>query len=79
MSRPLKNDLTGMRFGRLVVTDRAPSRNGHVMWNCVCDCGTRCMVESSNLIFTQQSCGCYRRERASEVHRKKRKKVSGTE
>ena len=75
MSRPLKNDLTGHRYGRLVVMDRAPNRNGHVMWHCVCDCGNECDVESSNLIFTQQSCGCYRRERASEVHGKKGKKV----
>lgn len=68
MGRPLRNDLTGQRFGRLTVTCRAPNRNGKVMWECVCDCGGSTTVESSNLIFTQMSCGCYRRERMSEIH-----------
>lgn len=65
--RPLINDLTGQRFGRLTVSGRAPNRNGRVMWDCVCDCGGTTVVESSNLIFTQMSCGCYRDERLSEI------------
>ena len=40
-------DLTGQRFGRLVVCRRAPSekgaRNG-VYWICKCDCGRGCTV-----------------------------------
>lgn len=52
-------DLTGQRFGRLIVTDYA----GHGKWNCVCDCGNKTTVYGSNLKqgFTR-SCGCYRHE-----------------
>jgi hypothetical protein len=36
-----KRDLTGQRFGRLVVRGRAPSRNTYrdAYWLCQCDCG----------------------------------------
>lgn len=68
MGRPLRNDLTGQRFGRLEVTGRAPNQNGKVMWYCDCDCGGSTIVESSNLIFTQMSCGCYKKERMSQIH-----------
>lgn len=71
MTRPLVNDLTGQRFGRLIVRGRAPNKGGRVMWNCICDCGRECVVESTNLIFTQMSCGCYRRERLSEIRSKR--------
>ena len=33
-------DLTGMKFGNLTVIERAEnSKDGHVRWNCVCNCG----------------------------------------
>ncbi len=71
MTRTIKMDLTGQRYGRLIVVSRAPNMNRHVMWHCVCDCGGECDVQTGNLIFgNQRSCGCYRRERASETHSK---------
>lgn len=54
------NDMTGQRFGRLVVTARADSdRNGNARWHCLCDCGERTV----SLGFTlrngaAKSCGC---------------------
>lgn len=57
--RKLTNDLTGQRFGRLLVESRAPNNNGHVMWNCRCDCGNFCTA-SGDLLKSghKQSCGC---------------------
>lgn len=52
-------DLTGMKFGRLTVIERAENKNGRVHWNCTCDCGNTCVVMSKHLISGHtQSCGC---------------------
>lgn len=70
MGRHLEMDLTGQRYGRLYVTGRAPNQGLKVCWHCICDCGNEAVVQSHNLIFGYtSSCGCLRRERASEVHR----------
>lgn len=61
-------DLTGQRFGRLTVAERAPNQGSKICWRCVCDCGREVRVQTFNLICgNQRSCGCYRRERAREV------------
>jgi len=60
--------LTGMRFGRLVVTSSVIRRkmgNGRwqCYWDCLCDCGTVKRVQSGNLRKgSTKSCGCLRRE-----------------
>lgn len=72
MGRHIQADLTGQRYGRLTVIGRAPNQGRKVAWNCVCDCGNKVVVQSFNLIFGYTgSCGCYRRERAAQVHTKK--------
>jgi len=64
-------DLTGQRFGRLLVIERAPNQGRKTRWLCLCDCGAYTQVQSFNLINgLTRSCGCYRRDRASQVHRK---------
>lgn len=69
-------DLTGQKFGRLTVVDRAsdyvsPSGETEVRWNCDCHCGNRCIVNSDNLKNgSTQSCGCFRLERILETHKK---------
>lgn len=35
----MKNDITGKRFGRLVVIEQCESKNNRRMWKCKCDCG----------------------------------------
>lgn len=57
----LKIDLTGRRFGRLVVLREAEqrSKSGEVMWVCRCDCGNIC--EKVGLYLRcgdTKSCGC---------------------
>ena len=52
-------DLTGRRFGMLIVTSRAENRGTSTMWNCKCDCGNTSVVYGSNLRNgVTRSCGC---------------------
>lgn len=57
-------DLTGQRFGRLTVIERAENRvqpNGHccTQWLCKCDCGKEVVVSALNLKRGHtRSCGC---------------------
>lgn len=57
-------DLMGQRFGRLVVVERAPNRNGKVWWKCQCDCGNIHYAATQSLRSRHTtSCGCYLREK----------------
>ena len=57
-------DLTGQRFGRLTVIERAEdyiSKSGYhqVQWRCGCDCGRTTTVNAQSLRRgVTQSCGC---------------------
>lgn len=52
-------NITGERFGRLVVIGRAKNRAGRTMWNCRCDCGETAIVRGSALTTgNTASCGC---------------------
>lgn len=57
-------DLTGQRFGRLTVLERAPSdKSGRIRWECRCDCGNKTIVAGTRLRKgASQSCGCYQRD-----------------
>lgn len=56
-------DLTGQRFGRLVVVSRADSISGATIWNCKCDCGKEKKVYATNLKRgVTKSCGCWHDE-----------------
>jgi hypothetical protein len=60
---PKKVDLTGMRFGRLLVESKnSPSPSGW-LWSCRCDCGASCLVKTGFLTNgNTRSCGCLKRE-----------------
>lgn len=70
-----KYDLSGQRFGRLTVIERAPppdtvKHKSTSYWRCKCDCGNEVVVRRNNL--TQgiaKSCGCYK----NDVNRKHKK------
>ena len=55
-------DLTGKRFGKLVVIRKLSSRrDGSVMWECQCDCGNKHEANTRHLNRaknTVRSCGC---------------------
>lgn len=63
------NDLTGHRFGRLVVLrEGARSADGHRLWQCVCDCGTEKSISGATLLRSKRptrSCGCLMKETIS--------------
>lgn len=59
-------DLTGRRFGRLVVLKRDDECNKKYIlkWICKCDCGKEWPVVGSSLMYgSTTSCGCIRREK----------------
>lgn len=67
-------DLTGMRFGRLMVQGENPepyrSHSGKPTrrWDCVCDCGTHITILQNQLTGGKaKSCGCLQREKASSA------------
>jgi hypothetical protein len=60
-------DISGQRFGRWLVLERGPAvSDGRPRWKCMCDCGMQKLVLAYHLrAGTSQSCGCYKRERAT--------------
>lgn len=76
-------DLTGLRFGRLLVIgpdEKAVS--GKMMWICKCDCGNEKSIPGANLrkgVVT--SCGCLQAEariRNAETARDKKEQINST-
>lgn len=52
-------DLTGQRFGKLLVLSPAPNVNGRTAWLCRCDCGTNAVKITKYLRNGDTtSCGC---------------------
>lgn len=63
----MKLDIVGKKFGRLLVIEQAArGKNGDIIWRCRCDCGAELNDRKWNL-ERNQSCGCARRERASQL------------
>lgn len=61
-------DLAGQHFGRLVALSRTPSRQGHAMWLCRCECGEERVVGATDLRSGKtHSCGCLQREVAARL------------
>ena len=80
-------DMTGQRFGRLTVIERAgnttpPTMYGwgdvKAIWRCKCDCGAECIVIGANLRRgLTRSCGCLRRDKLRERRNAKRQSSNG--
>lgn len=61
-------DRTGQIFGRLQAICRAGTdKNKKVLWECVCDCGKKVVVNAGSL-FTGNttSCGCFLKEKITK-------------
>ncbi|MFY0744746.1 hypothetical protein AB1K09_19965 [Solibacillus silvestris] len=77
-------DLTGNRFGRLMViglSERKVGRKSY--WNCKCDCGTIKEIRGDVLTSKREprtlSCGCLRNEQAvKNIEKNHKHKSSGT-
>ena len=63
---PAFKDLTGLRFGRLVVEYQCPEKkNNKIVWHCKCDCGNERDIMGSQLTKSAsptRSCGCLQKE-----------------
>lgn len=61
-------DLSGIRFGRLVVLMKSDkSKNNERLWVCRCDCGN--VIETKRSLLKKgsvKSCGCYKNEISTE-------------
>ena len=57
-------DLTGKRFGKLVVIEPTAERvRANVVFKCICDCGNFAYIPGNNLVQNlTKSCGCLRKE-----------------
>ena len=55
-----KIDLTGQRFGYLIVLGDSGKRDkcGRVIWHCRCDCGNECYKPKNRLELRTPNCGC---------------------
>lgn len=66
-------DLTGRRFGRLIVLARDENMKKKPVWRCRCDCGNVTTVRGDSLRKGEtQSCGCLQSDivrKMHEVHR----------
>lgn len=80
-----KIDLTGKKFGRLLVIkevekDARKGTGRYVQWVCQCDCGNTHIATSTRLIRgVCKSCGCLRNELTSKRRKKHGDSVSGGE
>ena len=64
MSKGKFADLTGQKFGRLIVIERAENKGGRVYWLCKCECGNEKVIRGSHLKSgTTMSCGCLQSEK----------------
>jgi hypothetical protein len=55
---PNAKNLTGMRFGKLLVLRETGRRYSYVAWLCRCECGTEKEITSHCLLRGTSSCGC---------------------
>lgn len=66
-------DITNQRFGSLVAIKIVGSQNKSKVWECLCDCGNKKTVKSSNLLSKHiQSCGCRMQSKGANHHKWKR-------
>jgi len=61
-------DLTGQKFGRLIVIERVEYEKRGVHWRCRCNCGNEKIILASNLQRgTTKSCGCLSKKEYGEA------------
>lgn len=71
-------DLTGKRFGRWTVLERAENQvvagKTNVFWKCRCECGTERDVNGNALRRgVSRSCGCWQKENVKQICETRRK------
>lgn len=60
--------MVGQRFGKLIVIKFSHRKNGRIYWECVCDCGNKCVKSGHSLkAGTTKSCGCLHSEVMTQI------------
>jgi hypothetical protein len=60
---PAFQDISGMRFGRLVAIERVENKYGRSQWRFRCDCGNETISSANNVKRgVTNGCGCLQRE-----------------
>lgn len=56
----MKKNILDLRFGKLkVIEEHSKTRNGHIRYKCICDCGNIANILGTHLIQgNSKSCGC---------------------
>lgn len=69
--RSVRKNLTGLRFGRLLVLSYAGQNDkGRSLWLCQCDCGQETTAIGKYLLNgDKQSCGCLHKEQLADRNR----------
>ena len=80
LPRQRQHNLTGRRYGRLLVLGPVLEPDGSVQnWECLCDCGKKVICYKENLYSgATKSCGCLQAEQRKETVRKSIHFVEGT-
>lgn len=61
-------DLTGQKFGKLTVIEKAENKGGRTAWRCACECGNETIVSSTGLKGgNTKSCGCLRKDKVVDI------------
>lgn len=62
-------DLTGKRFGRLLILYKnGVDNHNHITWMCKCDCGKEKSISGNSLVSKNvKSCGCLQKEIARKM------------
>lgn len=65
-----KTPMIGCKFGKLtVIGDAGTDAAGRAIWECVCDCGNRCIVRGLELRTNHtRSCGCLKAQISAKTH-----------
>lgn len=61
LKHDISNDLTGRRFGKLIVVGnpKRDKESHNVIWECRCDCGNTAFIPANQLLKgNNKSCGC---------------------
>ena len=62
-------DLTGKRFGKLLVIGEPQKGTRGTIWKCLCDCGNICYKVSADMVHgNTTSCGCHKAELHSTMN-----------
>lgn len=78
MKNSAKDVLRIKIFGRLVVIRRTYDSNNkkNIMWECLCECGNFKDVSTSSLMRGDTvSCGCFKKDRAKDLHINRKTKL----